>query len=65
MPVPVPVMSEVCVRGSLTEMHYWLASEQAQVKKDAPCSESQSGKHIDFEARYPGFKSLIKNMSTE
>lgn len=34
MSVPVPVMNEVCVRGSLTEMHYWLASEQAQLKND-------------------------------
>lgn len=36
MSVPVPVMNEVCVRGSLTEMHYLLASEQVQLKNGTP-----------------------------
>lgn len=36
MSVPVPVMNEVCVRGNLTEMHYWLASEEAQLKNGTP-----------------------------
>lgn len=36
MSVPVPVMNEVCVRENLTEMHYWLASEQAQLKNGTP-----------------------------